>query len=204
MAKSVILLITVLIISLTASQAFASNVPDWIKNTALWYGEGKISETEFLNAIKFLIENKILVINEPNPEKSINQECSGSAKCITGIVSEIIDGDTIIVEGQSIRFTLTDAPEIYSSTEKLSEQEVANGHKARNVVVEYCPLGSTVLIDEDDGQTKGSYGRIIALVYCNGVNLNETVLDQSTAKLYSKFCSQSEFANQAWAKKHGC
>ncbi|MCA9811516.1 MAG: tetratricopeptide repeat protein [Nitrosarchaeum sp.] len=39
-------------------------VPDWIKNTALWYGEGKISETEFLNAIRYLVDNGILNLNE--------------------------------------------------------------------------------------------------------------------------------------------
>lgn len=38
-------------------------VPDWVKNTALWYGENKISETEFLNAIRYLINQGILVVN---------------------------------------------------------------------------------------------------------------------------------------------
>ena len=28
--------------------ASAESLPQWIKNTALWYGEGLISETEFL------------------------------------------------------------------------------------------------------------------------------------------------------------
>ncbi len=37
-------------------------VPEWVKNTARWYGEGKISETEFLNAIKYLIDNKVIVL----------------------------------------------------------------------------------------------------------------------------------------------
>jgi plastocyanin len=36
----------------------------WIKNTALWYGEGSISEDEFLNAIKFLIENDLIDLEE--------------------------------------------------------------------------------------------------------------------------------------------
>ena len=40
--------------------ASAESLPPWIKNTALWYGEGSISETEFLNAIKFLIENNFI------------------------------------------------------------------------------------------------------------------------------------------------
>ena len=44
-------------------------VPDWIRNTAKWYGEGKISETEFLNAIKYLINNKVIVL-ESSPQAS--------------------------------------------------------------------------------------------------------------------------------------
>jgi plastocyanin len=46
------------------SSASAESLPQWIKNTALWYGEGLISETEFLNAIKFLLENDLIVIDE--------------------------------------------------------------------------------------------------------------------------------------------
>lgn len=42
----------------------AESLPQWIKNTALWYGEGSISETEFLNAIKFLIENDLIDLEE--------------------------------------------------------------------------------------------------------------------------------------------
>ncbi len=43
--------------------ASAESVPDWARNTALWYGEGEITEIEFLNAIKFLIENNIIIID---------------------------------------------------------------------------------------------------------------------------------------------
>lgn len=51
-------------------------IPDWIKNTAKWYGEGQISETEFLNAIKYLINNGILnleqstTVSHPDPSDS--------------------------------------------------------------------------------------------------------------------------------------
>ncbi len=46
------------------TSASAESIPPWIKNTALWYGEDRISETEFLNAIKFLLENDLIVIDE--------------------------------------------------------------------------------------------------------------------------------------------
>ena len=59
--------------------ANAEQVPSWVKNTAKWYGEGKTSEIEFLNAIRFLIKNGIINLEEssesiiPNPSAS-NQE----------------------------------------------------------------------------------------------------------------------------------
>ena len=58
----------VLLISFSVNFANAESVPEWIKNNALWYGQGNISEGEFLNAIKFLIENGVIVV-EPAEEK---------------------------------------------------------------------------------------------------------------------------------------
>ena len=46
-------------------------VPEWIKNTAKWYGEGLTTEVDFLNAIKFLIENDILVIDGEEQESGV-------------------------------------------------------------------------------------------------------------------------------------
>lgn len=39
-------------------------VPDWIKNTAKWYGDGITSEQEYLDSIKFLIENDIIILDK--------------------------------------------------------------------------------------------------------------------------------------------
>ena len=58
----VILVAFSLLTGLTFQHAAAEFVPGWVKNTAKWYGEGKISETEFVNAIKYLIENNIIVL----------------------------------------------------------------------------------------------------------------------------------------------
>ena len=51
--------------------ASAENIPQWVKNTALWYGQGSISETEFLNAIKFLIENDLIDIQGIKTEQVV-------------------------------------------------------------------------------------------------------------------------------------
>lgn len=63
------IIILVLIVTVSISIFSINNyvqaqmVPDWVKNTAKWYGDDQISEVEFLNAIKFLIENNVIVID---------------------------------------------------------------------------------------------------------------------------------------------
>ncbi len=44
------------------NQGIESNIPQWIKNNAAWWSDGTISDTEFLTAIEFLIENDIMKI----------------------------------------------------------------------------------------------------------------------------------------------
>ncbi len=62
---SVIAVCSVLLLGLIFyPSASAESIPPWIKNTALWYGEDSISDTEFLNAIKFLLENDLIVLDE--------------------------------------------------------------------------------------------------------------------------------------------
>ena len=41
-------------------------IPVWIKNTATFWGDDKISDTEFINAMQFLIQNDIIQIESSN------------------------------------------------------------------------------------------------------------------------------------------
>jgi len=137
---------------------------------------------------------------EDVPEMIVQEEtfqsfdCSGTARCFTGTVTDVIDGDTIRVGAQSIRFTLASTPEPHEF----------GGMDAKKFVEGICPVGSEALVDEDDGQTEGSYGRIVGVIYCNGVNLNEAVIEYGHGYLSSGFCDRSEFATQPWAQKYGC
>ena len=125
---------------------------------------------------------------------SLFSDCSGDARCFSGTVTRIIDGDTIEVNGKSIRFALASAP----------EWNEPGGEQATYFIETICPVGSTALVDEDDGQTQGSYGRIVAVVYCNDYNLNEELLDSGLGELSFSFCDSSEFWSTPWAFKHGC
>lgn len=128
------------------------------------------------------------------PEPTLSEDCSGTARCIAGVVTRIIDGDTIHVDGQSIRFALSSAPELSGY----------GGVDSRNFIQTICPVGSSVIVDEDDGQTEGSYDRMIGVIHCNGMNLNAELLDADLGYLEERFCDSSEFREESWAKKHGC
>jgi len=134
------------------------------------------------------------MIEEPIVEQTLSENCSGNARCIEGLVTKIVDGDTIHVDGQSIRFALASAPELSGY----------GGVDSRNFIQTICPVGSSVIVDEDDGYPEGSYDRIVGVIYCNGMNLNEELLDANLGYLADRFCDSSEFAGEFWAIKHGC
>src|SRR5438094_8954326 len=95
-----------------------------------------------------------------------NPECRGSADCFTDTVTYIVDGDTLDVGSTRIRLALVNSPEVGQP-----------GYtEAKQFTTQTCPVGSSAFVDEDDGQTGGSYGRMVALVYCGGVNLNAALL----------------------------
>ncbi len=134
----------------------------------------------------------------PPPENDNIQSapsCIGNARCIETHAVRIIDGDTIkITGGQNIRFALASAPELSESA----------GPYAKDLVAGICPVGSEVIVDEDDFQTQGSYERIIGVIHCNGVNLNEYLLESGIGYVITSFCNSSEFGSHDWAVRHGC
>ena len=126
-------------------------------------------------------------------------ECLGSAGCIQGVATRIVDGDTLYVESNSstvhkVDLALIKAP---SRSEEMFAESTA-------FTRDLC-LGSTVLVDEDDMlSTSSSDSDIVGVVYCSSTNLNSELLDNGYAKLEMEQCARSEFANEPWVKDHGC
>jgi len=125
-----------------------------------------------------------------NPPGSAPQ-CKGTAACFSDSVTYIVDGDTLDIGSTTIRLALVNTPE--GGEPGYSE--------AKQFTAQTCPVGSHALVDEDDGQTGGSYGRMVAVVYCGGVNLNAALLSSGNAVLVTYYCSVSEFATDPWT---GC
>ena len=123
-----------------------------------------------------------------------NLDCLGDAQCFEGTVEKVIDGNSLLVGDQSVRFSLSSAPQLKGY----------GGVDARDFLETLCPVGSDVTVDEDDGQIIGVYGRLVGVVYCDDMILNQEILDANIAYLETRFCDSSEFANTTWAIKHGC
>jgi len=80
---------------LSAASAQSSDVPDWVKNNAKWWSEGKISEQEYLDAIKFLIDNQIIKVQTVPPvlTESKNSFDSTDENFLEAIKVEFAAGD---------------------------------------------------------------------------------------------------------------
>ncbi|MGI0019816.1 MAG: thermonuclease family protein [Nitrososphaera sp.] len=129
-----------------------------------------------------------------NVSSSVAEHCSGAASCLAGKVTRMVDGDTLYVDNNSIRLSLVNTP----------ERGEPGYSQAKAFTASLCPVGSNALVDEDDGQTAGSYGRMVAKVSCGEKVLNEELLEQGHAVMYESFCGKSEFAAEPWALKFGC
>ena len=120
-------------------------------------------------------------------------ECSDEeGQCYTTTISSVIDGDSInTIDGDSIQFALTVAPELNDE----------GGQESKEYLESICPVGSHITIDEDGGQLKGANGRTVAKVYCNGLNLNGEMVINGHATIDTRYCNNSEFAQESWASQ---
>ena len=63
MKNKIIIVTMISLVFLIIPQANAESVPDWVKNTAGWWSTDAISEKEFVNAIEFLVNDKIIQVS---------------------------------------------------------------------------------------------------------------------------------------------
>lgn len=120
--------------------------------------------------------------------------CKGHALCANDTVTNVIDGDTIETQKYgTIRLALVNTPE-----------KGEDGYEeATEFTTEYC-LNKNVLIDQDGGQPVDQFGRKVAVVYCDWLNINEELYYSGYAEISTQFCSQSAFAHEQWAIDGGC
>ena len=125
--------------------------------------------------------------SEPTlPQPTLSDEIE-----LAGKVNHVVDGDTLDINDIRIRLSLVDTPERGDPGFK----------EATQFVVKLC-LGENAEVDIDDGQRRGSFGREIGVVYCDGKNLNEQLMDNNLGIIDTRFCEKSEFSNEKWAKPY--
>jgi|APSaa5957512535_1039671.scaffolds.fasta_scaffold04398_5 plastocyanin/endonuclease YncB( thermonuclease family) len=138
--------------------------------------------------------NAIVELSGQKQTKSISfdvrepPQCMGDERCFSGKITKIVDGDTLDIDGVRIRLSLVNTPE--RDEEGYSE--------ATEYLKSLCPVGSSAFFDEDDGQTQGSYERLIGVVYCDGNMTNEKILSSGHGNLLLEFCSVSEYIEEPW------
>jgi micrococcal nuclease len=93
------------------------------------------------------------------------------------------------INGVRVRLSLVDTPE-----------RGQPGYKEAKEYVKSLCLGKKGELDVDDGQRRGDrYGRELGIVYCNGVNINEKLVNEGLARILTDYCEVSEFSTEKWA-----
>lgn len=136
-----------------------------------------------------------IVLKKQTPMTKVSTDvCTGKTMCISGKVKSIVDGDTLYVDTYKVRLSLVNTP----------EKGQAGFSEATSFTKKMCPMGSAVIVDQDDKQPFDNFKRLVGKVYCSDKNLNQELLVNGYASIMKKYCSKSEFSKDDWATKYGC
>lgn len=109
-----------------------------------------------------------------------------------GLVTQVMDGDTIVIGSERVRLVGIDTPELHPTPEP-------GALEAKQFVEELC-LEKEVGLDVDDLEPKDKYGRTLAIVYVDmdgsWVSLNAELLRRGLAEIL--YISPSEFNPYRW------
>ena len=134
-------------------------------------------------------------IRDSPHEYDANIQCHGNELCLTEKIVKILDGDTIYLDGgYEIRLSLTNTP----------ERHELGFYEASQFTADMCPVGTRVMVDQDDKQAYDVYGRILGKVVCGNKVLNSELLYANHANILTRYCSTSEFSDEKWAQEFGC
>lgn len=103
-----------------------------------------------------------------------------------GIVTRIVDGDTIDIDYERYRLALVSAP----------DRGEAGFHEATDFVKGLCPVGSTAYYMIDTGQPVDIYGRHIAEVWCDDISIQEALLQSGHGTFTERYCDTTHLSSQ--------
>jgi len=85
----------------------ANSIPNWIRNVTKWWSEGQTSDSEFLNAMQYLIDNGIIHASQTSSLSSITNQNSTMAQKINDLQ---IKYDTLQVKYNELLQQIQNAP----------------------------------------------------------------------------------------------
>jgi len=177
------LLLSVLVVSLVGifmiPNAFAENVPDWVKNTAGWWASDQITDSAFLQGIQYLIKEGIMVIPPTEVSESVpSQEVPSWVKNNAGWWADDQINDSTFVSG--IQYLIKSGIIVVTQAEK-SVAEVGPIIYDDDYIVEKFVTGlenptTMTFVGDDILVLEKNTGKVIR-IQDNGVIYNEPVLD---------------------------
>ena len=117
-----------------------------------------------------------LVADDDGSADAAAETDTGEERCgpSSGVVDRVVDGDTMILtSGERIRYILVDTPEITNGKNECWGSEASDDNAA-------MVLGREVSLTYDV-ECEDIYGRLLAYVEVDGVEVNRTLLEQGDA-----------------------
>ena len=128
----------------TSSGTSSESVPDWIKNTAGWWATDAISETEFVNAISFLVNVGIISVQ-------------GENKCVNDLLKYFDDKQKILDACNEHNSSIHEELIPYKNKLKFNSEgfrgDEFSKEKSSDVYRIFVVGGSTILSSETSNET---------------------------------------------------
>lgn len=137
-----------LIIFPSNTMAQQDSIPLWLKNSAIWWGEDKISDDEFVFALQYLVDKKILTI----PEIEVPEPACGSGLVLDELTDECIipkesDNEGIFVDTidtqKDIVVSWIKLTTLWWGQEKISDQDFINA-------LQYLVENKVLILESDE------------------------------------------------------
>ncbi len=149
-------------------------------------------------------DQSVILISKPY-EVEFDEKFDIMSRGISGKVTRIIDAETLEIQkidGTSmiIELALIDTNMSISILNDMTGKLI----QPIDLVTSTCSIGTFVQFVQDSDQPTGFHSKGIGLVYCHDKLLNELLLRSGHAKIPHESCKVSEFADEIWAKEHGC
>ncbi len=145
-----------------------NSIPSWIKNTAKWWGEGQISDDEFLKALQWLIDQRILVVPQMNnlpPTSQPTQENKTPQIITTSEISQMLTSKDLDPFWKIVSVKKTQNDTGYSNNPKVAWEQYLSKEGT-------TPM-TTVKLDKyvyySNNFASGGYGNILSAFPGGGV-----------------------------------